>query len=61
MKKKDKIEFTYRKKDQLCISVKAKSPECVENDELRKRLVNVYAGEESVVPELQAVLFTKYL
>lgn len=61
MKKKDKIEFTYRKKDQLCISVNAKSPECVESDDLRKRLANVYAGEDSVVPELQAVLFTKYL
>ena len=61
MKRKDLIEFTYRKKDQLCVSVKGKNAECLVNDDLRKRLVNVYAGEGSVVPELQKVLFTKYL
>ena len=61
MRLRDKIEFTYRNKVQLCISVNAKSAECVDNDDLRKRLINVYAGEDSVVPELKKVLFTKYL
>ena len=61
LKKGERIEFIYRKKDSLCISVNSRPPECVDSEDLRRRLLNVYAGEESVVPEIPKVLFTKYL
>ena len=61
VKKKDTIEFTYRNKALLCLSVNNQPPECVENADLRTRLLNVYAGEESVVPTLRSILQVKFL
>ena len=61
MKKKDILEFTFRNKALLCLSVNNQPPECVENADLRTRLLNVYAGEQSVVPALREILQTKFL
>ena len=61
MRNKDILEFTFRNKALLCLSVNNKPPECVENADLRTRLLNVYAGEQSVVPTLREILRTRFL
>ena len=61
MRKNDLIEFTYQGKAQVCVSVNNKSVECLENNDLRTRLLTVYGGEESVAPELRRILELRFL
>ena len=61
LKKNDIIEFMYFGPLKLGISVQGQAPVFVTNADLRRRLLNIFAGDKSVCPELPATLHKAYL
>jgi hypothetical protein len=56
MLKDEVIEFVYKGKDQLGISVRMQQMQYMNSADLRRRLVAVYVGDKTVTPELRSIL-----
>ena len=61
IKKGDEMEFLFVGDVQLGISYKGQDPVFVDNSDLRRRLINIFAGEQSICKELPSTLKKTFL
>lgn len=61
MQKGESLEFLFGGLMQMGVAARGQLPEYVDNADLRRRLMNFFAGEESLFPEMPAVLHKQYL